>query len=1111
MRRIILATAIALLLAGIESAAAEEVTFTYVPFEGETVTGVSLRGTMNEWGETAMERREDGAWSITVDLEPGEYRYKFFVNGEWPKDMEADHDGDPIDGEAVSYADDGHGGQNAVRTVGGGGAAEERPAREPAPPLGEGKARIHYHRPDGRYDGWGLHLWEDTPERVDWNSPFPPAGEDPYGLYWDFRLNEGAQKVGFIVHQGDRKDPGPDMFLFPGEHGREVWLVSGGQEIQTVAPDVDALALGDIGLARAHWVAEDLLLWKGSGRDEEAYRLHWSADEEFVLTPEGVSGGSSIVLGSDPGSVDESIRERFPHLGRSGALRVSPADRGRIPEILKGRIALSATGADGKLRDATGVQIPGVLDDLFFTDEPLGVVWNEGAPSLRLWAPTARSVRLHLFDGSGGAEPFRIVDMTESRGVWGAGGGPDWNGKYYLYEVEVFAPSTGRFERNLVTDPYSRGLAMNSARSLIVDLDDPALKPDGWDGLAKPPLDRPEDIVLYELHVRDFSALDGTVPEGHRGTFLAFTGVGAGVTHLKSLAEAGLTHLHLLPVFDIATIDEDRSRRAEPGDLSRFPADSEAQQEAIGAVKDRDGFNWGYDPFHFGVPEGSYSTDPDGGARIVEFRRMVRALSDMGLRVVMDVVYNHTNGSGQSEKSVFDRIVPGYYHRLNRDGRVETSTCCANTATEHAMMERFMVDDLVHWARDYKVDGFRFDLMGHHMVRNMEKARDALRALTPEKDGVDGSAIYLYGEGWNFGEVADGKLGPNATQTNMRGTGIGTFNDRIRDAVRGGSAFGDPREQGFATGLFFDPNGFNQGGAAEKGRLLDASDRIRIGLAGNLADYRFLSHTGGMTRGADFSAVGYAGRPSETINYVSAHDNQTLYDKIVYAAHSSSSPDDLVRMQKIALAVVGLGQGIPFFHAGSDLLRSKSLDGDSYNSGDWFNRLDFTYETNNFGAGLPPAEKNRDRWPLMKPLLSRADRKPGRRAIEETAAHFREILRIRRSSPLFRLDSADEVQRRVRFHNTGPDQIPGLVAMELLDDGEAGPALGGDYRRIVVLFNAAKGARAFARPVWKEGAFRLHPVQASSADPVLGDARFDAKEGAFAVPGRTAAVFVEPR
>jgi pullulanase/glycogen debranching enzyme len=224
---------------------------------------------------------------------------------------------------------------------------------------------------------------------------------------------------------------------------------------------------------------------------------------------------------------------------------------------------------------------------------------------------------------------------------------------------------------------------------------------------------------------------------------------------------------------------------------------------------------------------------------------MVQALNQRGLRVVMDVVYNHTNSAGQDSKSVLDRIVPGYYHRLNADGNVEMSTCCQNTATEHAMMEKLMVDSLVTWAKAYKVDGFRFDLMGHHMKSNMLKVRAALDALTVAKDGVDGKSIYVYGEGWNFGEVANSARGVNATQLNMPGTGIGTFSDRLRDRARGGGPFNGLQDQGFISGLFYDPNSTNQGTPEEqKTRLLDHMDQIRVGLAGNLRDYRFTNVKG---------------------------------------------------------------------------------------------------------------------------------------------------------------------------------------------------------------------------------------------------------------------------
>ena len=255
------------------------------------------------------------------------------------------------------------------------------------------------------------------------------------------------------------------------------------------------------------------------------------------------------------------------------------------------------------------------------------------------------------------------------------------------------------------------------------------------------------------------------------------------------------------------------------------------------------------------MPEGSYATDPDGPARIVEFRDMVASLNDTGLRVIMDVVYNHTTAAGQDPKSVLDRIVPGYYHRLLEDGAIATSTCCQNTASEHAMMEKLLIDSVVTWARDYKVDGFRFDLMGHHSKANMLALRAALDELTLADDGVDGSSIYLYGEGWNFGEVANDARFEQATQINMAGTGIGTFNDRLRDAVRGGGPFDGGNDlvlnQGVINGAWYDPNELvGAPTQAQLDELLLSADQIRVGLAGNLADYTFVDRTGATVRGS---------------------------------------------------------------------------------------------------------------------------------------------------------------------------------------------------------------------------------------------------------------------
>jgi pullulanase-type alpha-1,6-glucosidase len=1097
------------LLISAGAALAEEVTFTLEPPEGMAVESVSLRGSFNGWGETPMELQDDGTWTTTVELDAGEHQYKYFINGQWPANMETDLDGYPVDPTADGYVDDGHGGLNAIRIVGGGAPASEE-TFEAAPALAGGTARIHYHRPRGGYDGWGLHVWKDSAEEgVTWPSPLEPAGRDEFGLYWDVALTDGATELGFIIHKGDTKDPGPDMFLPVGD-GREVWLISGSPDMHTSVPDVTTLALGDLSKLRGHWLDRRTIAWKARHAEGNVYMLHASPDGALALSQDGVTGGESLVLERAGNRLPPELVGRFPHLSGHAAFVLSDEDLARVPEILKGQLAVSVTGADGKLADAAGLQIPGVLDDLFAYDGPLGVTWDGRVPTISVWAPTAKMMRLHLFGSSRTTEPVDVVDMVKTDGVWSATGDSSWNMLYYLLEVGVFVPRTGSVEWNLVTDPYSYGLSRNSARSQVVNLDDPSLKPQGWDDLRKPPLEAPEDIVIYELHVRDYSASDPTVPEMVRGTFLAFALPSNGATHLRALAEAGLTHVHLLPSFDIATVDENKANWLSPGDLSVHPPDSDQQQAAIARISGNDPYNWGYDPFHFGTPEGSYSTVPDGPIRINEFRQMVKSLSDMGLRVVMDVVYNHTNSSGQADKSVFDKIVPGYYHRLNPDGFVETSTCCQNTATEHYMMERFMVDDLVHWATDYKIDGFRFDLMGHHMKSNMVKVRDALRALTVEEHGVDGNAIYLYGEGWDFGEVAGGRRGENAVQFNMAGTGIGTFNDRIRDAVRGGSPFADRRDQGFATGLYTDPNGFNGSGSEELGRLLGYMNRIRFGMTGNLRDYLLIDHNGREILGAQYEGVGYAADPQEAINYVSAHDNETFFDKIQYAAPADATLDDRVRMQNLALSVVALGQGIPFFHAGSDMLRSKSMEADSYNSGDWFNRLDWSYEANNFGVGLPSAEKNRDRWDIIRPLLAREDITPGRDEIMRTVHHFRELLKIRKSTILFRLRTAEDVQARTRFYNVGPDQIPGLIVMGVSDEIESRP-IDTNYRRVLVFLNGTTDAIVYDNIDWKGTAFELHPVHQASHDEVVRGAAFDGGEGAFTIPARTAAVFVQPR
>jgi pullulanase len=862
--------------------------------------------------------------------------------------------------------------------------------------------------------------------------------------------------------------------------------------------------------ATAHWLNRDTIGWLGA-EPSGTYRLYFSLPGELHAETSNLATGDLFVpLSVDRNGLPEVIVEKRPFLRGATALKISQEDLSRVPALLKG--GLVVTKIDGvKIVGSTGLQIAGVLDDLFYFDGELGAQPNGQGVRFRLWAPTARSVRLFVYDHPAEAAEA-IYPMAEGEsGVWEIRvGDAGWvNRKYYAYEVQVYSRLKGQIVTNLVTDPYSIGLSPNSLKSLVVDLGSPITKPELWESVSKPDLASPADAVLYELHIRDFSIFDQTVPEKDRGKYSAFTHLFSnGMLHLWSLAKAGLTHVHLLPAFDFTSVPE----LADEQKVARFARaisapDSEAPQEAIGLVKDQDGYNWGYDPYHYGTPEGSYSTNPNGVARICEFRAMVASLHLVGLRVVMDVVYNHTATAGLDPFSVLDKIVPGYYYRLDRNGNVYTSTCCPNTASEHRMFFKLMLDTLKIWAKEYGVDGFRFDLMGFSFKSNLLQIKKVLHEIDP--------TIYLYGEGWDFGEVAANALGENATQTNMAGTGIATFSDRGRDALRGGGSFDKGHalvaRQGFVNGLWYDKNDFASGTLPQ---LIEATDLVKLALAGTLREYQFVDgHERLVTGGQlDYNGrpAGYGNDPIDVINYISAHDNQTLFDNNQFKLPIKTPMTDRVRVNNLGLALIALSQGIPFFHAGDDTLRSKSFDRNSYNSGDWFNRLDWTYQTNNFPVGLPPEWDNRDDWAIMEPFLKERSIRPSFNDIYSSHLYFKDLLQIRKSSPLFRLKSGQEVKERVRFQNLGADRQQALIVMVVLDT-EA-KALDRDTKSIVVLFNADKVQKTFDLSDYLGLSLELHPVLRSSrADLVVRQTLFDSAIGRFIIPPRTTAVFLERR
>jgi pullulanase-type alpha-1,6-glucosidase len=890
----------------------------------------------------------------------------------------------------------------------------------------------------------------------------------------------------------------------------------------------------DLLTARAHWLTGDLVALPPTvvPPAHEVDELTWTLGlaPDGGLDPRAPVPAEELPLRLVDGALPHPVADRFPHLAAAHPLHLPDAGVPRVPGLLRGQVVLLGRSTTGDLVVATSLQVPGVLDDLYAaaaSARPLGVTWSAGSsgervPTITVWAPTARRVGLLLWEGTPeegrrtawapAGRPTAVEMTRHDDGCWSVTGTRDWADRCYQLELDHVIPRTGRPTTVRSTDPWSVALTVGSGHSVLVDLDDPRWAPPVWCDTPSPAPLRPVDQVIYEAHVRDLTRDDPGCPEELRGSYRGLTADGAARRHLAALADAGLTTVHLLPVFDLTSVEEDPAMRdeADPRLLARLsrkdPAGTQ-QQATVRAHATRDAFNWGYDPWHFMAPEGSYATGPaaaHGGRRVAQCRELVGELHRLGLRVVLDQVYNHTTDSGLHRTSVLDRVVPGYYHRLDREGRVETSTCCQNLATEHALAARLMVESCVLWVRHYRVDGFRFDLMGHHSRTNMEDVRAALDQLTPEQHGVDGRAVHLYGEGWEFGEVAGNARFVQAVQGQLGGTGIGTFNDRLRDAVRGGGVEDeDPR-----TGL-----GLATGGVSAR-----QTDQVQVGLAGGLRDVTFRSQeTGRPVTGEDVpyggSPTGYADEPDEVVNYVDAHDNETLWDTLVLKLPQGTAMAERIRRNTLALAAVTLSQGIPFWHAGAEVLRSKSLDRNSYASGDWFNHLDYTLRDNGFGRGLPPEPDNGRRWPVMAPLL--AD--PALRPTTEDMALARDcaldLLRLRRDLPLLRLGSRERILQRLSFPVSGTeDGRPDVVVMLVDDDGDdPGAVVDPGHRGLLLVLNASTLPVAQHLPGLVGQEWELAAGQREGADEVVRGTVWEAATGTVHVPGLTAAVLVRPR
>ncbi len=517
-----------------------------------------------------------------------------------------------------------------------------------------------------------------------------------------------------------------------------------------------------------------------------------------------------------------------------------------------------------------------------YAGDDLGAVYRPPATAVKLWAPTAKQVRLLLFNDAT-SESYQIVPMARDRdGIWSAVLNGDQDGKYYLYEITQLN-GAGKPVVYRVNDPYARGCSANSGRTLIYD----PLKtnPDGWDQDHFVPLKNNVDAVLYEVHVRDFTINKNSgVADGFRGKFLGMVqpgtkspeGAATGLDHLKEL---GVTHVHLLPVFDYAGGDE------------RQKAD------------DYTWYDWGYDPVLYNTPEGSYATNPDGTARQKEFKEMVQAFHRNNIGVVLDVVFNHTAATGARPASIFDKVVPGYFYRKDKSGHYANATGCGNEfASEKPMARKFIVDSIKYWLTEYHVDGFRFDLMGILDRETMQEVFREAKKINPN--------VIIYGEGWNMEQV----LPPDKmmTQANVYGTGIAVFNDGIRDNIKG--------DNGSAAG-------FVQGAGPPFGGMEMFQQEIK-----------------GQSTGKGDHGINVFS-PNETINYDSAHDDLCLWDKLQVSAPNAPEAQR-IGMDKLAAGILLTAQGVPFIHAGDEFLRSKNLNSNSYNSNDpRVNPIDWSLKT----------------------------------------------------------------------------------------------------------------------------------------------------------------------
>ncbi|MFA2562953.1 type I pullulanase [Bacillus wiedmannii] len=690
-----------------------------------------------------------------------------------------------------------------------------------------------------------IHYKEQSGNTKDWNlwlwgenangKSYEFTGEDEFGKYAKINIDDDYNRVGFIIRTNEWEKDGGDRWIENIKDGRaEVWILSGDDKVYTSKPS------SDLSIQKATIDSfNEITVTTNVPFNSKEQKIEIEGIKIKEINPFDKNGG-------DITNKVKIITEQKIDLKQTYKVKIE-------------NVADTYTEIGKVIRSAE------FDHSFYYGGNDLGNIYTPQHTKFRVWAPTASEAKLVTYKKWNDKIGTEINMQQSEKGTWKAELTGNQKGLFYTYKVKIGDRWTE------AVDPYVRAASVNGDKGAVVDLEETT--PEKWKTNKKPKFKNPEDAIIYELHVRDLSIQ----PESgikHKGKYLGVTEKGTrgpkdvktGLDHMKDL---GVTHVQLLPIFDYASVNEENLNEPQ--------------------------YNWGYDPKNFNVPEGSYSTNPyEPTVRITELKQMIQTLHDNNLRVVMDVVYNHMYNAAESN---FHKLVPGYYYRYNEDGTFANGTGVGNdTASERKMMRKFMVDSVTYWAKEYNLDGFRFDLMGIHDYETMNEIRKAVNQIDP--------SIILHGEGWDLNTPLAAELKANQKNA-VKMKGIAHFNDNIRDGLKG-SVF-EEKENGFVNGKD------------------NMEDRIKKGITAGI-DY-------------DINSSTYQD-PEQVLTYVEAHDNHTLWDKLELT-NPGDSEEVRKQMHKLSSSILLTSQGIPFLHAGQEFMRTKYGDHNSYKSPDSINQMDW--------------------------------------------------------------------------------------------------------------------------------------------------------------------------